>query len=155
MKYIMVTEDCTLNKAFTQWNAARIRFSSKVYEIMQYILQKEQPMILLNRNPTLNYYSMLLLKIRSVKRDFNDYTLSVPLAILPGLNADFDGDVLNIIGLMNAELKYIFRKFNPVERMIMSRDSGLLNDYFSITKGQLIDLLYFAICDKDAEEEAI
>lgn len=98
---------------------------------------------------------MLLLKIRSVKRDFNDYTLSVPLAILPGLNADFDGDVLNIIGLMNAELKYIFRKFNPVERMIMSRDSGLLNDYFSITKGQLIDLLYFAICDKDAEEEAI
>ena len=29
-------------------------------------------------------------------------------------------------------------------RMIISRDSGLLNDYFSITKGQLIDLYAFA-----------
>ena len=34
----------------------------------------------------------------------------------------------------------------------MSRDSGLLNDYFTITKGQLIDLFYFAICDKDVNE---
>lgn len=49
-------------------------------------------------------------------------------------------------------MKYIFRKFNPVERMIMSRDSGLLNEYFAITKGQLIDLYYFAICDKDIDE---
>ena len=36
--------------------------------------------------------------------------------------------------------------------MIMSRDSGLLNEYFAITKGQLIDLYYFAICDKDIDE---
>ena len=36
------------------------------------------------------------------------------------------------------------RKFDPVLRMIISRDSGLLNDYFSITKGQLIDLYAFA-----------
>jgi hypothetical protein len=28
--------------------------------------------------------------------------------------------------------------------MIISRDNGLLNDYFSIVKGQLIDLYYFA-----------
>ena len=28
------------------------------------------------------------MKIRNVKRDDTDYTLSVPLAILPGLNAD-------------------------------------------------------------------
>ncbi len=38
----------------------------------------------------------------------------------------------------------MFRKFVPVRRMIISRDSGLLNEYFSITKGQLIDLYYFA-----------
>lgn len=64
----------------------------------------------------------------------------------------FDGDVLNIIGIFGDDMKYIFRKFNPVERMIMSRDSGLLNDYFTITKGQLIDLFYFTICDKDVNE---
>lgn len=31
---------------------------------------------------------MLSMSIRSVKKDPSDYTLSVPLSILPGLNAD-------------------------------------------------------------------
>lgn len=37
----------------------------------------------------------------------------------------------------------MFRKFEPITRMIINRDSGLLNNYFTITKGQLIDLYYF------------
>ena len=69
------------------------------------------------------------------------------MSILPGLNADFDGDILNIIGVMTDELKYMFRKFDPVSRMIISRDSGLLNEYFSIEKSQLIDLYYFCTMD--------
>jgi hypothetical protein len=62
---------------------------------------------------------------------------------LPGLNADFDGDILNIIGLMDKSLIYMFRKFDPIRRMIVDRDSGLLNSYFTINKGQLIDLYHF------------
>lgn len=86
---------------------------------------------------------MLLMKIRKIKPDGDDYALSVPLSILPGLNADFDGDILNLIGMLDKSISYMFRKFDPIERMIISRDSGLLNDYFSIVKGQLIDLYYF------------
>lgn len=56
----------------------------------------------------------------------------------------FDGDILNIIGLMNKALVFMFRKYDPVMRMIISRDSRLINDYFSINKGQLIDLYMFA-----------
>lgn len=59
----------------------------------------------------------------------------------------FDGDILNIIGLMDKSLVYMFRKYDPVMRMIISRDSDLLNDYFSINKGQLIDLYTFATYD--------
>lgn len=55
----------------------------------------------------------------------------------------FDGDILNIVGMMNDELIHAFRKFDPVTRMMISRDSGLLNDYFAIEKGQMIDLYYF------------
>ena len=62
---------------------------------------------------------------------------------MPGLNADFDGDILNIIGLMDKSLIYMFRKFDPIRRMIVDRDSGLLNSYFTINKGQLIDLYHF------------
>ena len=67
--------------------------------------------------------------------------------MLPGLNADFDGDILNIIGMMSDEMVYSFRKFDPVSRMIISRDSGFLNEYFTLTKGQLIDLYYFCTMD--------
>lgn len=88
IKYLRITENMTINDAYAEWSISKIRFNPKVYEIMLYILQRDKPMILLNRNPTLNFYSMLLLKIRTVKCDFNDYTLTVPLAILPGLNAD-------------------------------------------------------------------
>jgi hypothetical protein len=31
---------------------------------------------------------MLLMKVRKVKKDISDFTLSVPLSVLPGLNAD-------------------------------------------------------------------
>lgn len=68
----------------------------------------------------------------------------------------FDGDILNIIGLMDQAFVYMFRKFDPISRMIIDRDSGLLNNYFMITKGQLIDLYYFCTlgeCENDEPEE--
>lgn len=144
--YLMQMDDISLSKAYYQWSRA-YKFNNKIYEIMQFIVKKEEPRILMNRNPTLNYYSMLLMKVRKVKKDIDDFTLSVPLSVLPGLNADFDGDILNIIGMMSDELIYAFRKFDPVSRMIISRDSGLLNNYFALTKGQLIDLYYFCTID--------
>lgn len=140
--YLMKLEDITLSKAHSIWKAAST-FNKKVYNIMMYIVERAECKVLINRNPTLNYYSMLLMKIRKVKPDDDDYALSVPLSILPGLKADFDGDILNLIGMVDKSISYMFRKFDPIQRMIISRDSGLLNDYFSITKGQLIDLYYF------------
>jgi len=152
LKYLMVSEGYTLSKAIKVWRKANIKWSEKVYDIMCMIIDVEEPMILLNRNPTLNYYSMILMKIRKVKKSFNDYTLSIPIAILPGLNADFDGDILNLIMMMNKEIKYMYRKFSPIDRMIMSRDTGFLNPYFSLNKGFKDDLYYFLSIDVDASE---
>jgi hypothetical protein len=42
----------------------------------------------------------------------------------------------------------MFRKFDPIKRMIISRDNGLLNENFSIVKGQLIDLHVFCTIPK-------
>lgn len=155
MYYIMKLEDVSLSAAYDKWKRV-YTFDQSVYDIMMYILEHDDPRLLINRNPTLNYYSMLLMKIRQIKPDDNDFCLSVPLSILPGLNADFDGDILNIIGLMDKSLVYMFRKFDPISRMIIDRDSGLLNSYFMVTKGQLIDLYYFCTIegsDCDEEEE--
>ena len=49
--------------------------------IEEYIIEKEDVRVLINRNPTLNFYSMLLMKVRQIKPDGGDYSLSVPLSI--------------------------------------------------------------------------
>ena len=38
----------------------------------------------------------------------------------------------------------MYRKYDPVTRMLTDRDSGLLNDYFVINKDQLINLVMFS-----------
>ena len=77
----------SLADAYSRWRDS-YKMDEYVYDVMNYIIKKEHPRILLNRNPTINLYSMLMLKIRRVKNDWKRTTLSVPLYILPGLNAD-------------------------------------------------------------------
>lgn len=78
--YLMRLDDIPLSKAYDIWKRA-FTFNEKVYKIMMYIVEHDEIRLLINRNPTLNYYSMLLMKIRRVKPDGNDYCLSVPLSI--------------------------------------------------------------------------
>ena len=49
-----------------------------------------------------------------------------------------------MLGMMNEEFVRMFRKFDPIMRMINSRDTGLINNYFTIEKTQLIDLYHIA-----------
>lgn len=48
-----------------------------------------------------------------------------------------------MIALMHEYLVKAFSAYEPISHMIMSRDTGLLNDYFNIEKSQLIDLYQF------------
>lgn len=130
-------------KAYDRWHKAFV-YDPYIYEAMKFILKTYKPRTLINRNPTLNLYSLLLMKVRQVKQDAGDYTLSVGLSILPGLNADFDGDILNMFAVLLEELQKMYRRYSPTEYMIIDRATGLLNPYFSVTKGQLIDFYHFA-----------
>ena len=51
---------------------------------------------------------------------------------------------MNLFGITQDEFKYMFRKFDPTERMLIDRATGLLNAYFALEKSQLIDLYHFA-----------
>lgn len=150
--YIMKVDGITLSKAYNIWSRANV-FNPKVYEIMKYMIEKDKVKVLINRNPTLNFYSMLLMTIRDVIKSDMDYNMATPLGILRGLNADFDGDILNIIAMINQEIAYMFRKFDPIQRMIIARDTGMLNDYFNIEKSQLINLNYFSTIGETANDE--
>ena len=65
----------------------RFKFDPYIYRIMEDIIREEEPKIILNRNPTIVFGSILLMKIRKVKKDSDDLTLAVPSAILPGLKS--------------------------------------------------------------------
>lgn len=83
--------DITENEAYEQWFKARIVYNPKIYEIMNYILKKYKPCCIVNRNPTINYGSLLCMRIKSIKNQFDDdFTMSMPISVLTGLNADFD-----------------------------------------------------------------
>lgn len=143
--YIKKVRGCHFSKAYDIWKSS-IKYNEEVYQVMKHILKTEKVKLLINRNPTLNYYSLLSMQIRNIKVDDTDFTLSLNLSILPGLNADFDGDILNIIALGDKSLVYMFRKFEPDNRMVIDRDSGKLNGLFDVTKSQRIVLYDLWTC---------
>ena len=140
--YLMQMHAISMAAANQIWEDGA-QFDQRIQDVIDLIVQREEPMCIINRNPTLNYYSILRMKIRRVVPSSEFFTMMVPLSILPGLNADFDGDILNIIGIMDDSIKEMFKKYDPVKCMITSRDTGLLNDYFAVTKSQKIDVYHF------------
>lgn len=72
----------TITKA-TNFLATKFNFDEYVYDIMCRIVARGKLMII-NRNPTITFGSILLMRIRKVKRDAEDVTLAIPSAILPG-----------------------------------------------------------------------
>jgi DNA-directed RNA polymerase beta' subunit len=137
-------ERITHNEAYEEWYKATINFDPKIYEVMMYIVKKWKPAMIINRNPTINYGSVLCMKVIDIKRAHEeDYTMSIPIQVLTVLNADFDGDVLNIVSLKTKELKKAFRAFNPRLNMFISRNDGLFNNEFNLLKDQLIGLYEF------------
>ena len=69
-----------------------------------------------------------MMKVRKVKKDPDDVTLAIPSAILPGLNADFDGDVLNDLSLTMEEFWELFDGFSPQNMLINRTDETIKYD---------------------------
>ena len=65
------------------------------------------------------------MKVVYVYPDMNDNTMALPELILPLLNADFDGDVLNIHSLKIDDIKNeYYEKLNPMYNVFISRNDG-------------------------------
>lgn len=107
----------TITKA-TNYIASKFTFDPYIYGIMCDIVREEEPKIIINRNPTITFGSILMMKIRKVKPDSDDVSLAIPSAILPGLNADFDGDALNSLSLTMEEFWELFEGFSPTNMLI-------------------------------------
>ena len=87
IRRIVKDKGWTVTKA-SNYVSSKFEFDPYIYKIMCDIIEEETPKIILNRNPTITFGSILMMRIRKIKSDSNDSTLSIPSAILPGLNAD-------------------------------------------------------------------
>ena len=134
------TQKITFKEAEKEWTNARYSVNEKVYKIMQMMVKSREIGVLLNRNPTIGYGSILYLKIVDVKHDYDDITMSVNNTILTSLAGDYDGDVLNLISIKDKTTREIFKNvFSPVH-MLIDANSGNFNNALNIERDQVLGM---------------
>lgn len=127
VKQLIRDKGWTITKAHN-FLQSKFMYDEYIHSLMTRIIEETEPKIVLNRNPTITFGSILQMKIRRIKPDSDDMTLAIPSAILPGLNADFDGDELNQIALNLEELELFFAGFNPRNMLINRTDETIKMD---------------------------
>ena len=81
----------------------------------------------------------------------DNYTMSVPLQILKPLAGDFDGDVLNILYIINqAFASKAEVVFSPKYAMMISHDDGKFDSSLNHSRDTLIMLNSFIDLSRDA-----
>lgn len=90
-------------------------------------------------NPSLTTGSIMKLNIVYVKKDIDDYTTSINNLILSIMGADYDGDVLNQVALLDETFKRYFEPFCP-SSLIFNSNNGKFNTRFSLDRDQILGL---------------
>lgn len=136
--------DMSYPEAYDKWQRSCQEFDETVYMIMKELIAKTNGglKVLMGRNPTLNFGSVLLMTVKDVKTVVDDVTMAIPLNILSVLGADFDGDVLYIISLKDQKMVKSFEIFNP-RNMMIDRNNFTFNTRMSLIKDQSIGIYTF------------
>lgn len=137
-------DKCTLDEADSRWNNASQTYDHKIYLIMKNLINKtiEGIKVLINRNPTLNYGSVLICKVVDVKDNYDDLCLELTIPILSCLNADFDGDVMNMVCIKDRKTAKKLEVFDPIN-LCVDKNNGKFNRKMNLVKDQLIGLCSF------------
>lgn len=122
-------EGYNLIKCNTLIKKAQRKFSQRIYNIMKHIIKDENINVLINRNPSINFGSMILLRIKEITTDMFDFTASIHNLLLKPLGADFDGDVLNFVLIYGAEYRDWLEPYTPA-MLLQDVDKGSFNGQF-------------------------
>ena len=132
------TYNITYAKAYSIWYKAQISPNPRVRDIVENLIKYHNGIpVIINRNPTIQFGSILMMRCIGINDAF---VMSVPLTVLPGLAADFDGDCLNILYVPNQRFVEIAMDiFNPRNRMVISPNDGKFNNQMNVNKDILIN----------------
>ena len=144
--------------AYKEWNRAQMDRTSRVYNIIDTIIKDRGGIpVLINRNPTIGYGSILQMFCVGAT---DTYTMGMPLQVLKPLGADFDGDTMNILYIINQQFfEAANGVFNPRNALYISRNDGYFNNQINHCRDTLITanaLVYLSRYNyTDAEKEQI
>lgn len=87
-------KNVSLNEAESIWCKAITKYDTSMVKIINQFIEKGNCTVLFNRNPTINYGSIMKLKIVGIKTQYDDLTASLHNCILPPMGADYDGNTI-------------------------------------------------------------
>lgn len=139
---IRVMDNKNIREANNIIDAGIRKFDEKLWLLVNHILQESDnpPRIMIQRSPSLLQESMRLMKIKSVKYDYNDLTTDVPIAILNGMNADFDGDTFSLFAIYDNRLKEVWDYMHSPVNHFISRHDGQYSGLCKFIKDTSVSL---------------
>jgi len=129
------------SQAYYEWYKAKIAPNAVMKELMMNII-RESPYgglpILFNRNPTIQYGSILMMKCIGIT---DSYSMQVNSLCLRFIAGDYDGDTINNILMLNDDIiKRALIALNPVNAMIVSKNDGTFNPDANLQTEALITI---------------
>jgi DNA-directed RNA polymerase beta' subunit len=137
---LRTTEGISLKAAEKEWFKATLEFDKKVHMIMQKMVTDNEVGVLLNRNPTISYGSILYLRVKEIKDNYDDVTISLSNNILTSLAGDYDGDVLNLVSIKDKTTRETFKRvFSPVH-LVIDPNNGQFNNSLNLERDQILGI---------------
>lgn len=134
----ILTKTYSPSEAYRIWDEARIEFNPMIADLIQGIINNQYVGIILNRNPSISPASIIQLHVVGVTKD-DTYSCHVSLEILKSMGADFDGDTLNIMLIINDNfLLNAAKLFNPRLSMQVSYNDGMFNERMALQTDTMI-----------------
>ena len=129
------------NDAYNFWYKACITKNKTIENIIWSLIKNDKSgrglPVLINRNPTISYGSIF--QMYCVKMT-DGYTMGTPLQVLEPMAADFDGDVLNVLLIINdAFLERASDVFNPRNAAYISKNDGEFNNSVNHKRDTIIN----------------
>ncbi len=105
-------------------------FDENIYKIMTILLEEHKNdhslSVIISRNPCINMGSHGSFNIVYIKPNIDDKTVTLNTRVLTNMNADFDGDQINIYRPFGASIEYIFRQLSSIY-LYMDTRTGKVN----------------------------
>lgn len=139
ISFLMKSNNISMPVARNIWEKATIEVDKTILNIIKTMIKNNNGIpVLINRNPTLIYGGIDQMFVVDVNED--NYTMSIPLQITDKLNADFDGDVMNILYIINHDFFLeCFDKLNPRNCHYISKNDGMFDNDVNFKKNIIVN----------------